>query len=42
METEEEIRFQIVKEILEAFPQLRERVKEFLSGLDDASETPST
>jgi hypothetical protein len=36
-EPEEEIRFQIVQEILDDFPQLRERVKEYLSGLEEVS-----
>lgn len=37
MATEEEIRFQIIKEILAEFPILRERVKEYLSDSKQAS-----
>lgn len=37
MATEEEIRFQIIKEILNEFPLLRERIKEYLSDSEQAS-----
>ncbi len=37
MATEEEIRFQIIKEILDEFPQLRKSVKEYLNSLEPAN-----